>query len=177
MGLSVDQILASLESEKTAEDIFATSLVAESAEKTAQEEPEEVPEVETEETPEEDPTEETEVEEPEAEEAEEIEEPEEKEAAAKCAPAPKKKVAVEKKAEEEVTEKVAESDDFQKLAEDLDAQGRIMAHGFFDELVKLSEIEVPEVAEQEEKTAEVEAEDEGTKILMNLYNRYHGGNN
>lgn len=149
MGLSVDQILASLESEKTAEDIFATNLVVEPAEKLAQEEPEETPEVETEETPEE-----TEVEdvEEEVKEPEEVEEPEEKEA----------------------SEKVAESEDFQKLAEDLDAQGRIMAHGFFDELVKLSEVEVPE---QEEKTAEASAEDEGTQILINLYNRYHGGNN
>jgi hypothetical protein len=152
MGLSVDQILASLESEKTAEDIFATNLVVEPAEKLAQEEPEETPEVETEETPEETEVEDVEEEVKEPEEVEEPEEPEEKEA----------------------SEKVAESEDFQKLAEDLDAQGRIMAHGFFDELVKLSEVEVPE---QEEKTAEASAEDEGTQILINLYNRYHGGNN
>lgn len=167
MGLTIDEILASLENEKTAEEIFADNL----AEKKAQEEPEvqeEVPEV-VEAAPEETPEEAEVPGEPDEEKDGEVTPSEEKPA--------EEKTAEEKPAGEPV-QAVAEEEN-QKLAEDLDLQGRLMARGFFDELVKLSEAANSETEPQPEENSEKVAEEnaDGTEILVNLYNRYYGGNN
>jgi hypothetical protein len=166
VGLNIDEILASLENEKTAEEIFKENLIGKKTE-----EVEEKKEAEAE--------------------AEAAEESKEAEEAAEEKMEAEKKVDEALEANEEVeeaeevketkeaeAEEKSEDSDLRKQAEELDVQGRIMARGFFDELKKLSAAEEDAEAEIVEGVAEEtkEAEEAGTRILTNLYNRFYGQN-
>lgn len=219
-GLNLDQIIASLEQEKTAAQVFTENALGEGAEEVKEDETvetvEEVKEAEEnvedaeEKTAEEETaTEETEVETEDVElddfakvasefsewktityDGQNYEYKNVKEAAEimteKDLPAVEKLAKLKeadliKEAEAEVDE---EAEELRKIAELTDAQGKILARSFFDELTKLSsaEAEVEEIVEEEveeaiEETKEAEekvAEAPEINILTNLYNQYYG---
>lgn len=78
---------------------------------------------------------------------------------------------------EETEEKTAELE-LQKIAEDYDARGRIMARAFYDELSKLASADDVEVEETEEvpetevPVVEEEIKVAAEQILVNLYNKF-----
>lgn len=98
----------------------------------------------------------------------------------------------EKQAEVEVetsvedTKYTAEELELRKIAEEYDQRGRLMARAFYDELNKLAAAEdeylydaAEKIASGEENTANQEVQlisPESEEILVNLYNKFYGGN-
>jgi hypothetical protein len=164
MGVNIDEILASLEQEKTAEANFAEGLSNDSTPESTEEKTEAVSE---DNAPAETPEEST------------------KEASAEEA-------AEEVSEEPSETVEVSE-DDIEKVAAECDAKGRVMARAFVAELNKLaadadndesvSETSEPvseetvqaEETNSAEEPAEKTAEDSAAHIVGSLYNNFFGG--
>lgn len=140
MSLDLDDILAQLDQEKTAEEQMESELTSEtsdvSEEKVAKKQEAETEEVEA----------------------------SEKEASREEA----KSSETAKEAQKSET-----TEDVEKVADDLEVRGRIMARGFYDELQKLANDESQETEKETgEKTASAKSQGFADEVVSSLLNKY-----